>query len=272
MASAKPIFDDVKPWPKAEPATATIGSNSGAVPMEVRVVDDFVEGLTRDGLIQRISELTASGNGVKGCGSADAAGRIGDFIKMANVATKAVEEHRERHNRPLLTAQRALKGKADGIVGDLAAAVNNARGHMNAFLAEEERKRREEAARIAREAAEKEAAAAAERARLQAEEDARAAEEGREAAMVEVEPEPVFAEVKVAAGPIARGDYGSAVSVTETWDVRVVNIRQVPDMFLKHPSVIEALEKVIRPSVRGKNGLREIKGCEVFSRLGSAVR
>lgn len=269
MATA---FPDVKPFPKAEPAAATIGSNSGAIPMEVRVVDDFIEGLQRDGLIQRIKDLTESGNAVAGCASADAAGRIGDFVKMAGAATKAVEEHREKHNRPLLTSQRALKGRADAIIADLAGAVANARKHMDTFLAEQERKRRAEEVRIAKEKAEAEAAAAAERARLQAIEDERAAAENRVAETVEVEPEPVFVAPKLDRGPAARGDYGSAVSVTETWDVKVVNIRQVPDTFLKHPSVIEALEKVIRPAVRGKNGLREIKGCEISSRLGSAVR
>lgn len=268
MATA---FPDVKPWPKAEAAAAGIGSNSAEVPMEVRVVDDFVDGLRSEGILKRIADLTESGKAVTGCASADAAGRIGDFVKMAGAATKAVEEHREKHNRPLLTSQRALKGKADGIIADLAAAVANARKHMDAFLAEQERKRREEAARIAREEEETRRAAEAERARLQAEEDERAAAEKREATVVEVEPEPVFSAPVFERAPV-RGDYGSAVSVVETWDVKVVNIRQVPDAFLKHPSVIEALEKVIRPAVRGKNGLREIKGCEISSKLGSAVR
>ena len=126
-----------------------------------------------------------------------------------------------------------------------------------------------------------------ERARLQAIEDERAAAEAREAVavvveaeVVEVAPEPVFVApepepvVVTQAAPKApiRGNYGTTVSAVETWDVRVTNIRQVPDVFLRHPSVIEALEKVIRPSVRGKAGVREIKGCEIFSTFGSAVR
>lgn len=267
------VFSDVKPWPEAEPApVAGIGDNSREIPMEVKVVDDFVEGLNSDGLIQRIKDLTASGNSVSGCATNDAAGRIGDYVKMAGAAAKAVEEHREKHNRPLLNSQRALKGKADTILGDLQTAVANARKHLDTFLAEEARKKREEEARIAREQREAEEAAARERARLQAEEDARAEAEGRAAETVEVEPEPVFAAPKLERGPVARGDYGSSVSLTETWDVEVLNVRQVPDAYLKHPSVIEALEKVIRPQVRGKNGVRELKGCRIFSRTGSAVR
>ncbi|WP_422057357.1 hypothetical protein [Sphingomonas sp.] len=267
------VFSDVKPWPEAEPApVAGVGDNSGEVPMEVKVVDAFVEGLSADGLLKRIKDLTDAGNGVTGCSNRDAVGRIADFVMMAGAATKAVEEHREKHNRPLLTSQRALKGKADTILSGLSDAVANARKHMDAFLAEEARRQREEEARIAREAREAEEAAARERARLQAEEDARAAAEGRAAETVEVEPEPVFAAPKLERGPVARGDYGSSVSLTETWDVEVLNVRQVPDAYLKHPSVIEALEKVIRSQVRGKNGIRELKGCRIFSRTGSAVR
>jgi hypothetical protein len=125
-----------------------------------------------------------------------------------------------------------------------------------------------------------------ERVRRQAEEDARATAEQREAKAVEVEaevvevapepvfiaePEPVFNPLGVGKAPI-RGNYGTAVSTVETWNVKVENIRQVPDQFLKHPTVLEALEKVIRPLVRGKNGLREIKGCIITSSLSSSVR
>ena len=171
-----------------------------------------------------------------------------------------------------------------------------------ARIAEEARQAEAERQRVIREADEQARAAAeaerqrlqaiadeearVERARLQAIEDDRAAAEAREAVavvveaeVVEVAPEPVFIApelepvVMTQAAPKApiRGHYGT-VSGVETWDVKVVNIRQVPDAFLKHPSVIEALEKVIRPSVRGKNGLRAIKGCEITSTFGSAVR
>jgi hypothetical protein len=130
------------------------------------------------------------------------------------------------------------------------------------------------------------AEAAKERDRLQAIEDERAAREQREAAAVEVvaevvevevkpvfvpEPEPVFVSQAPVKAPV-RGDYGTTVATTETWDVKVDNIRQVPDVFLRSPAVIEALEKVIRPQVRGKSGLRDIKGCTVFSTIGSSVR
>lgn len=130
------------------------------------------------------------------------------------------------------------------------------------------------------------ARAEAERVRLQAIEDAKAEAEAREAAAVVVEaekievapepvyvppPQPAFQSQPFEKKPI-RGDYGTSVSTTETWHVEVEHIRQVPDAYLKHPAVLEALAKVLGPLVRPKNGLRNIKGCRIWSTTGSSVR
>lgn len=288
-------FADVKPWPEqtAPNPRAVVGGNRP--PLEESIVLDFEEALRgREGLIDRIAAMEEKAADPKPCTTAEMAGRYGDFIKMTSAAVKVIEEEREKLNRPLLTATRSLKAKADSYSQRAAAAGAKVRTRLDAYLAEQETIRRAEVARQAEierqaqverqriidEANRKAAAEAeAERKRLQAIENERAAAEAREAAVVEVEPEPVFVaapEPVFTSAPAAkaplRGDYGTAVSTVETWDVKVVNIRQVPDQFLKHPTVLEALEKVIRPLVRGKNGLREIKGCEISSKLGSSVR
>lgn len=69
-----------------------------------------------------------------------------------------------------------------------------------------------------------------------------------------------------------RSDRGSLVAAAETWHVKVVDPRLVPAMFLEHPSVLEAIAKVIAPVVRGKNGLRSIEGCEIYSETKASVR
>lgn len=288
-------FPDVKPWPKQAEPNERVAIGDNRPPLEESIVLDFEEALRgREGLIDRIAAMETRAADPKPCTTADMAGRYGDFIKMTGAAVKVIEEEREKLNRPLLTAQRSLKAKADSYSQRAAAAGAKVRVQLDAYLAEQEKARRAEAARLAeierQAAAERQriideanrkaaAEAEAERKRLQAIEDERAAAEQRAATVVEVEPEPVFVaapEPQFTAAPAARGplrgDYGTAVSTVETWDVKVVNIRQVPDQFLKHPTVLEALEKVIRPLVRGKNGLREIKGCEISSKLGSSVR
>jgi hypothetical protein len=308
IAASRPIEADANP-------RAVMGSNQP--PLDESILMDFDDRLrNREGLLARIDEMEKKADEAQPCTSDESAGRMGDFIKMASAAAKAVEEERETLNRPLLTAQRALKGKSDTYSGRALAAGAKVRAHLDAYLEKKERERRAEVARVAeieRQAeayrqhqireAEAEAArvaeveqkrlqaiadAEAERQRQirQAEEDARAVAEAREAKAVEVvaetvavevkpvfvpEPEPVFASA-VSEKALLRGDYGSAVSTVENWNVKVENIRQVPDQFLKHPTVIDALEKVIRPLVKGKNGLREIKGCCVYSTLGSSVR
>lgn len=288
-------FPDVKPFPAAPAAKAVMGHNKP--PLEESVVIDFEEALrSRDGLIARIEELerkadeqvakaaelqnaeneAAKAEGRKAktvllCTTAEKAGRFGDFIKMCSTAAKAVEEEREKLNRPLLTAQRSLKAKSDSYSDRAKAAGEKVRAHLDAFLAEEDRKRRAEEARIAEEQRQREAAAEAERQRLQKLEDEAAERENRNCEKIVVEHRPAFNPLGIGKAPL-RGDYGTTVSTTENWKVEVINIRQVPDAYLKHPTVIEALQKVLGPLVRGKNGLREIKGCRIYSELGSSVR
>lgn len=305
-------FPDVKPFPASH---AAMGHNKP--PLEESIIMEFDAALREhDGLLDRIEQMRIKAETAKPCTDDDTAGRMGDFIKMTSVAAKTIEAERELLNRPLLTAQRTLKGMADQYASIATNAGNNVRSLLNEYLAKKEQERRAEVARIAeierkaeaerqRVIAERQAEAdrvaeierkrlqdiadeqaRIERARLQVIEDERAAEEARDAVVVEVvaevvsvASEPVFvAPIEPVFNPLGvgkealRGDYGTVVSTVETWDVKVTNIRQVPDAFLKHPSVIEALEKVIRPSVRGKTGLRDIKGCEITSSLSSSIR
>jgi hypothetical protein len=292
-----------------------IGSNNP--PLEESIIMEFDDALLEhDGLLARLDEMASKAEAAGPCKTADDAGRMGDFIKMTGAAVKVIEAERENLNRPLLTAQRTLKARADSYSSKASGAGAKVRKLLDTFLAEQEAKRQAEARRIEEERraaeverqriideanAKAEREAEAERARLQAIEDEkaeaeckrlqaiedeRAAAEAREVKVVEVEaaiievapepvyvpePEPVFVSKVVEKAPI-RGDYGTAISTTETWHVEIENVRQVPDLFLKSPAVIEALTKVIGPQVRGKNGLRKIKGCRIYSTIGSSVR
>jgi hypothetical protein len=206
--------------------------------------------------------------------------RADNLSVKAKQAGETVREHLDKY---LDDKRKAEKAEADR----LAAIARQAEAERQRVIQEAEAKARQEAEDERRRLqAIADAEAAKERDRLQAIEDERAAREQREAAAVEVvaevvevevkpvfvpEPEPVFVSQAPVKAPV-RGDYGSTIATTETWDVKVDNIRQVPDVFLRSPAVIEALEKVIRPQVRGKNGLRDIKGCTVFSTIGSSVR
>lgn len=271
VAAARIPENDVNP-------RVAIGNNRA--PIDEQVVLDLADALTVEGLTTRISDLLASWSRAPEVTTPEIAGRYAEIIKQMVAAGKAVEAEREKLNRPLLNAQRALKGRADGIVAPLQAAERIARERLKKFddeVKEAERKRQAEAARIAEAERQRLQAIADEEAkkerdRLQAIEDKRAAAEAREATVVEVEAETVEVAVEVTtnAGPIAQGDFGAKVSRVTTYKHEIISVRQLPDSILKHAKVVEAIDKVIAAQVR--SGTREMKGCRIFPETGIAVR
>lgn len=242
----------VAPGPFAASAPARDPRYDNQPPLEERLMQEFAEELEREGITARIGELVDSAARAPKCDSEAVAGRIGDLCKLARDVEKRVNDTREKYNRPLLNAQKTLKGKADGLLAPLLTAVGKLRDELNRFTREEaarraeEQRRREEEAQRAREALERE----------------------------NIAPE-VIAEVveapRVEAAPIARGDYGSRVGATTVWNFEIESIRQVPDRYLKHPKVKEALESVIRAAIRTEKA-REIKGVRIWEGTQAVVR
>jgi hypothetical protein len=236
---------------------AVLGGNNP--PLDEQVTIDFVEALDAAGISKRIADLLASASRAPAViADAEMAGSYADLVKQMVAAGKAVEAEREKLNRPLLNAQRALKGKADAIASPLGAAEATARARIRAFDAEQQRiedQRRREAEDAAR--------------RAQQEADARAAEATAAGQPVEVAPIVEIAPAPVEAAVI-RGDLGAKVSRVEQWKHEIISVRQLPDSILTHAKVVEALDKVIAAQVRG--GLREMKGCRIYSETGMAIR
>jgi hypothetical protein len=250
-------FTDVPEWPEQETA-AKLDRHHNQPPLEDRVAMDFVDELTKEGLTLRIADITASAGRVPEIGDQATAGKVGDLIKQASAAKKRVEEIREVHNRPLLNAQRGLKARMDGLLADMDAAIRSVRQRLDAFIAEEDRKRREaqrladEHARIAREAAEK------------------AAREAEEAGRPIPAPAPIITPAEIEK-PIMRGDMGASVSTRTVWRHEIeVPIAKLPKAILENAKVVEAIDSVIAAQIRA--GTREIKGVKIWSETASAVR
>lgn len=257
-------FNDVPEWPTQPTSERTLNPHDNSPPLEERIVMEFDEKLVAEGILSRIEQIIASAGKAPPCTDAVIAGQYGDLIKMAGVAEKRVNEAREGLNRPLLTAQRALKSKADGVVADLIARTSSLRTGLNGYLAEEERKRREEERRLAEQQRAAEEAAR----KVREEQEAAAAEKGEP--LPEPAYEPTFVAPPVMTGPVARGDLGSRVGTTTVWNVEIESMRQLPNDVLLHPTVQEAALKVLRQRVR--SGERQIKGCRIFSELKASVR
>lgn len=264
-------FPDVEPFPGRADQAAPIGHNRP--PFEETVVAEFLEGLAKEhpGLIDKINIMVERGTAAEPClNNPDLAGRYGDFIKMAAAHARAVEAERERHNRPLLTAQRTLKARADSIIDPLTRAVANVRRHLDAYMADERRKAAEaqrladEQAHAAREAAEAE---------RQRQIDERVATGKTEFPEVDESPLPAIdIEPARVEQPVVRGYYGSRVGTTTVWHHEILSVRQLPDRILKHAKVIEALDKVIAAEIRGASGKIEIKGVRIWSQQTARVR
>jgi hypothetical protein len=264
-----------KPAEAASPTHGGIGHNMP--PLDVLIVDLFDEALdAKDGLRARIAQILERGADPKPCDSDDLAGRYGDFIKMVANVEAIVDGARTTIKAPYLEATRALDGKARGITDAVAAAKKNVKARLDAYVREQAEKVAAERRRIeaeqARLRAEAEFKAEQDRCRLQALENGRAAAEQRAAAVVEA-PEPI---VYAAPAPIApevpvfRGDLGSRVGVKTVWRHKIASVRKLPDALLKHPTVFEALDKVVAAQVRG--GLRTITGVTIWDEQTSSVR
>lgn len=111
---------------------AVIGGNKP--PLDEQVVIDLNEALSEKGITKRIAELIASFERAPTViENADTAGKVADLIKQMSAAAKAVTAERETINRPILNAQRSLKGRADSIIDDLQSAANGLTDRIETF-------------------------------------------------------------------------------------------------------------------------------------------
>lgn len=246
------VFKDVPEWPKqtSQHQQASLGHNQP--PLEESLMMEFQDDLDREGITARVAQLLESaGKMPTEIGDDTVAGKVGDLCKMATDVEKRINAVREKHNRPLLNAQRALKGKADGMYAPLSNAIAGIRTRLNRYMADQARKVAEER-RIAEEEASK--------ARL-------AAIEAAPAMAPQIEEQIA---TPVIEKPVARGELGSKVGTRTVWKHEIESVRQLPDRLLKHPNVIEALNKVVAAEIRG--GARDIKGVRIWDEQEAVVR
>lgn len=252
-------FPDVKPFPGDDAAEQIRAHDpkDNRPPLEEQVTMDFEEQLRDGGLLERISTITESAGKAPEITDKTIAGKVGDLIAMARECRKRIEERRETHNRPLLNAQRALKGRADALLSPMDEAINALKRRLDAFMAEEARK-----------AADKQRQADEEARRLR-EEQAQREREAAEAGAPPPPPAPIIEAPRIEQ-PVARGDIGR-VGTKTVWRHEIeVPIKQLPKAILENAAVREAVDKVIAGAIRAGN--REIKGVRIWSEQVSNVR
>lgn len=263
IAPAMPsTFDDIKPFP-GENTRAVIGGNEP--PLEERIVLDLESQIDETpGLRTRIRDLLAKAEALPACTDEETAGKLADFKKMADAASSRVESFRKALKEPVLQAGRNLDAKARGYTEALDLAGMKAKRLIDGFVAEQQRKAREEARRIAAE----------QEARRRAEEEARRAAEAANEPLPEpepaYEPEPM-PQRGAKPAPVAMGDMGARVGTRTVWKhVPVTKAAGLPPAILNHPKVLEAINAVIAAQVR--SGIRQIKGVEISEHTESSIR
>jgi hypothetical protein len=127
----QPTFEGIKEWPEAP---APIGHNQP--PLEMALLSELEDALVIKGLTRRIGEIIEAAGRAPPVEDEDSAGAVGDLVAQAKEAKKAVEAEREVLNRPLLNAQRALKGKAVSLTLPMEAAIEPLRVSLDAYVAE----------------------------------------------------------------------------------------------------------------------------------------
>ena len=195
-------FPDQKPFP------APLDRHHNQPPLEDQVGMDFDEAVRAKGLDKRIDEIVDSANRAPVPITRDNAGAVGDLVAMAKEAEKAIEAEREVLNRPLLTAQRNLKARADGFVAPMQNAIALVRARLDEFVADE--------------------------------------------------------------GTLVRGDLGARVAASTKWEFEISDYSKLPLAIRKHPTVMEAISKVIRAQIKG--GERKIAGVKIWPATQASVR
>jgi len=260
MCPSDSMFEGAPAWPGEETAVRAHDPKDNNPPLEEQILMGFTDEVTRLGYHARISELLASTARVPTELNDELAGKVGDLCKQVRAIEQAVDGVRMKHNRQLLDAQRSLKGKSDGMLAPLLQALAPIRQRLDRFVADQARKA-EEARR-----------AAAEAARKAQEEEQRRRDEAAAAGRTEEAhaPMPVIEPAPAPPAPIMRGDLGSTVSARSVWHHEIESVRQLPDRLLKHPRVLEALDKVVAAEIR--SGARDIKGVRIWEEKAAAVR
>ena len=219
------------------------------------------------------------------------AGQVTDFIKQIAAATKHINVARTVEKEPFLNGGRTVDtffkrladplDKAKATLQDRLTIYERARGN-------EERRVREEAARIEREEAQRLQAIADERERAAREVEraadtdatldhaieADAAARQAAAAARQADADAVVAErvakAKAAQLHTTRGDYGSSSSLRTFWDFADLDRGALDLDALRLHIPLDGLEKAIRAYI--KAGGREMRGVRIFKNTKSVVR
>lgn len=253
-----------------EPATPLPGESPASLghnraPLEELIPVEFRAALTEDrpDFLLKLDQVIDAAERVSVTDD-ESLGKAGEFANLIRACEKHIGNAHETVKAPYLLGSRLVDAEKRTFLARLDPVKQKVQFAMNDYMAERERKRREEEARIAaeqRRAAEE--AAAAERARQEA--------EGRNdpEAVAEIEAVAYAAAQPKKAEPV-RSDAGATVSGKKVWNSKVEDAAKAFKAVKSDPKVIEAIEAAVARLVRA--GQREIPGVRIWETVAAVAR
>lgn len=229
------------------------------------------------GLIRRKDDLLAAASRIPAITDDDLAGRASDYIAQIKACAKAADAARVGEKEPYLEGGRAVDGFFKAITSPLEDVEKKVKQSLTVYHREkeaEERRRRMEAERIAREEADakrREAEAAAKVLRdQQSLDDAIAADKAARLAEADAVKATQAAEAKPAELSRIRGEYGAVSSLRTDWVFDGLDRHQIDLEALRHHFTTAAIESAIRAFI--KSGGRQLEGVRIFETTTAIVR
>lgn len=280
MPNAASVFDDVKPWPGENPASAHPDRLHNKPPIEEVIPIEFREELLRERpeFLDKMEGLIGAAERAEATDD-ETLGKCGDLVKGYRACLSHIDQVHKAVKEPYLKGGRLVDAERKVLAERVEAAKRKVEGIGNAFVADRDAKRRAEEKRIAAEQrAAAERAAEAERERERAEADARraaenaASEEERRAAEQRAAEDAAAAEEAMAAAPLAaapvtedrlvRSDGGATVGGKQEWQSQVTDYEIAFMAVSDDEKVREAIDKAIARRV--KAGARTIEGVRIW--------
>jgi uncharacterized protein YlxW (UPF0749 family) len=248
---------------EAQNPRAVIGSNEP--PADADPLLDRLAETTRDlSAKTRLDKLIAACERVPDELPDDAkAGDAATVYTMLDKARKAFDAQRVEETKPFLESQRKVNA------------------HFKTFLESADDAMRGIKAKVDAYRRKKDAAAAAERQRLEAEARARQAEADKKAAEAKTVEQQAAARRAAdeaaalqkkaeATKPVVQGSYGAKASGRKVLRGTVTDHSKLPDIVMKAPKVVEAIDKTIAGLI--KAGAREIAGVTITPDTETTIR
>lgn len=228
-------------------------------------------------LIRRKDDLLAAANRMPDVTDGEIAGKVSDFIVQLKACAKAADTARVGEKEPYLEGGRAVDGFFKSIISPLEEVEKKVKHSLTIYHREkeaEERRRRMEAERIAREEAEAkrlEAEAAAKALRdQQSLDDAIAADKAAKLAEADAVKAAQAAQAKPADLSRIRGEYGAVSSLRTDWVFDGLDRHQIDLEALRHHFTTAAVEAAIRAFI--KAGGRQLPGVRIYETTTANVR